>query len=464
MVEKKKIAIIGGGPGGYVAAIRAAQLGAEVSLIEKENLGGTCLNWGCIPTKAMVRSAEVYDELKNAKQYGCQAKDISFSLKKIISRKDRIVRRLVKGVDYLLRKNGVNVISGEAEIKDSNTVFVKSNEDAEIKTDYIIIATGSKVSELPIEGIELPGVIYSKQALALKELPDEMVIVGAGIIGMEFASIFATLGVKVTVVEYLDRILPQVNADLAEEMAKAAKSKKIKFHTGARVEKISEDNGRYSVHFMEDNKQSSVTGDKVLMAVGRVPNLGGIDIEELGIKLNSDGKGIKVNDKMETSVPGIYAIGDVTNRILLAHVASHQGIVAVKNIMGQSVNMDYSAVPSAIFTAPEIATVGLDEITASRQGINYETGRFPFSASGKVLTMGDITGFIKIIKEKDTGKVIGGSIIGAHATDLIAELTLAIKNGLTAEDIAETIHAHPTTAEVIHEAAMSVEGGAIHYA
>ncbi len=463
MVDKKRITIIGGGPGGYVAAIKAAQLGAEVNLVEKENFGGTCLNWGCIPTKALVRSAEVYDELKNAGEYGCMTENVSFSLKKIMRRKDKVVRRLVKGVEYLLKKNGVNLISGKADIKDRNTVTVTGEKEKEIETDYIIIATGSGPAVLEIEGIDLPGVMYSKEALSLEELPEKLVIVGAGIIGMEFASIFSTFGVNVTVVEYLDRILPQINADLAEEMTKSAKRKKIKLHTGAKVEEITEEDGEYSVHFIEDNKPSNVTGDRVLMAVGRVPSSGGINIESLGIELNDNGKGIKVNEKMETNIPGIYAIGDVTDKILLAHVASHQGIVAAKNIMGQSCIMDYSAVPSAIFTDPEIATVGLDETEADRKGIKFEVGTFPFSANGKVLTMGDMTGFIKIIKEKDSGKVIGGSIIGAHATDLIAELTLAVKNGLTAENIAETIHAHPTTAEVVHEAALSAEGGAIHY-
>ncbi|WP_427337988.1 dihydrolipoyl dehydrogenase [Caloranaerobacter sp. DY30410] len=459
------ITIIGGGPGGYVAAIQAAKMGAKVVLVEKDTVGGTCLNRGCIPTKSLVRSAEIYKNLKEAEKFGCYAENVNIDIKKVITRKNNIVNQLVKGIHYLLSKHKIQVISGAGKIQDKETVYVKKGmEETIIKTKNIIIATGSKTSKLPIPGIDIENVIYSDEALELKELPNKLVIVGGGVIGMEFAFIFANFGVDVTVIEYLDEVLANLDEDIIKEISKIAINKGIKIYTGAKVEEIikSED-GQCIVSFTKDNEKKYVTAEKVLMAVGRVPCFDGLDIEKLGIELNDNGKGIRVNDNMETNIPGIYAIGDVTNKIQLAHVASHQGIIAVKNIMGETCEMDYDCVPSAIFTDPEIAVVGVSEKTAEKEGIEIEVGKFPFVANGKALTLGESEGFIKIIKEKATGKIIGGAIIGPHATDLIAEVTLAIKNGLTAEQIVETIHAHPTTAEVIHEAALAVEGGAIHF-
>lgn len=460
------ITIIGGGPGGYVAAIQAAKLGAKVVLVEKDTLGGTCLNRGCIPTKSLVRSAEIYKNLKEAEEFGCHAENVNLDIKKVIIRKNNVVNQLVQGIHYLLSKHKVQVISGTGKIQDKETVYVKKGmEEIIIKTKNIIIATGSKTSKLPIPGIDIENVIYSNEALELKELPNKLVIVGGGVIGMEFAFIFANFGVEVTVIEYLDEVLANLDRDITKEISRIAADKGIKIYTGSKVEEIikSED-GQCIVSFTKDGEKKYVTTEKVLMAIGRVPYFDGLDIEKLGIELNDNGKGIKVNDKMETNIPGIYAIGDVTNKIQLAHVASHQGIIAVKNIMGKTCEMDYNCVPSAIFTDPEIAVVGVNEKTAEKEGIEIEVGKFPFVANGKALTLGESEGFIKIIKEKATGKIIGGAIIGPHATDLIAEITLAIKNGLTAEQIVETIHAHPTTAEVIHEAALAVEGGAIHFA
>ncbi|ACL70848.1 dihydrolipoyl dehydrogenase [Halothermothrix orenii] len=458
------ITIIGAGPGGYVAAIKAAQMGAKVVLVEKDKLGGTCLNRGCIPTKALVRSAEIYNYLKEADDFGCHAENISLNMKKVIKRKDKIVSRLVKGIEFLMRKNGVKVIQGSGQIKDPETVYVKKdNGDVVINTSNIIIATGSVPAHLPIEGADLPGVINSAEALELEELPEKMVIVGGGVIGMEFAFIFNSFGVDVTVVEYLDDILASNDSDICSEITSIAENRNIKIFTGSRVEKINEtEDGKYIVSFTQNDKNKFVTGDKVLMAVGRKPFFEGIGVEELGLELNEKGRGIKVNDKMQTSIPNIYAIGDVTSKILLAHAASHQGIVAVKNIMGEECKMDYGAIPGAVFTDPEIATVGYNEKTATEAGIEYNVGVFPFKANGKVLTLGENKGFIKILTEKDTDKVIGCSMIGPHSTDLIAEVTLAVKNGLRAEDIAETIHAHPTTAEVIHEAALSAYEKPLH--
>ncbi|HHW03076.1 MAG TPA: dihydrolipoyl dehydrogenase [Thermoanaerobacterales bacterium] len=459
------ITIIGGGPGGYVAAIQAAKMGAKVILIEKDTLGGTCLNRGCIPTKSLVRSAEVYNNLKDAENFGCHAEKISVDIKKVVSRKDRIINQLVKGIDYILKKHNVKVIKGTGEIKDSQTVFVKEGvAEITIKTKNIIIATGSKSSSLPIPGKDLECVMDSSDALQMDELPEKMVIIGGGVIGMEFAFIFSGFGVDVTVVEFLDEVLAAFDSDIIEEISKIAKGKGIKIFTGSKVEQIIQgEDGQSIVVFSKDNEKKYISADKVLMAVGRQPSLDGLDVASLGLELNDKGRGIKVNEKMQTNIPNIYAIGDVTNRVLLAHVASHQGIVAVKNIMGVPSEIDYNVIPSAIFTDPEIAMVGIGEKAAKKQGIDVEVGKFPFAASGKALTMGESRGFVKIIKQKCTGKILGGAIIGPHATDLIAEIALAVKKGLTCEDVIETVHAHPTTAEAIHEAVLAAESGAIHF-
>ena len=460
------ITIVGGGPGGYVAAIHAAKLGAKVILIEKEKLGGTCLNRGCIPTKTLVRSAQVFDTLKRAEEFGCYAENIGINMEKVIARKDKVVADLVQGIVYLMDKNKVKVVNGIAEILDNETIIVKSNiQEVTIKTKNIIIATGSKSAVVQLKGIENKNIINSTDALSLKEVPKNLVIVGGGVIGMEFAYIFTSFGAKVSVVEFMDQCLINCDDDICEENKKSATKRGIKLYTTAKVEEICEaENNECIVHFIQDGKDKYITANKVLLSVGRNPYIDGLGLEKVGIELNQNKKGIMVNSKMQTNVSNIYAIGDVTNIMLLAHAASHQGIVAVNNIMGNSCDMDYTAVPSAIFTDPEIAMVGIGEKAAKIKGIEVEVGRFPFSANGKAKCYGESNGFIKIIRDKKTGKLIGASIVGLHATELIAELTLAIKNNLSAAAITETIHSHPTTAEVIHEAALSLDGGAIHFA
>lgn len=460
------ITIIGGGPGGYVAAIQAAKMGAKVILVEKEALGGTCLNWGCIPTKAIVRSAQVLNTLKEAEEFGCFAENIGFDMKKVIDRKNKVVDQLVTGIKYLMEKHNIKVVNGPGVILDRETVFVKTNmSETTIKTKNIIIATGSKSAALPIPGADNKKVITSSDALQLTELPEKMTIVGGGVIGMEFAYIFANFGVDVSVVEYFDSCLASCDDDIIQENIKNAEKKGIKLYTCAKVLEIIETvEDKLIVVFEKDGEKKYLSSDKVLMAVGRTPYVEGLGIDKLGMELNDNKRGIKVDSKMQTSIPNIYAIGDVTNKVLLAHVASHQGIVAVNNILGKECEMDYRVIPGAIFTDPEIATVGITEREALKQGIEIETGKFPFAANGKALTFGETSGFIKVIKDKKNNRLIGAAIIGLHATDLIAELTLAIKNNMTPEEIIETIHAHPTTAEVIHEGALSLEGGAIHFA
>lgn len=460
------ITVIGAGPGGYVAAIYAAKQGKKVIIIEKEHVGGTCLNHGCIPTKALVRSSEVYRNMKEADSFGIFAENVSVNMEKVIKRKDDIKNQLKNGIEYLLEKHNIQKLDGNGEIVDQNTVFVKTNRtETTINTKNIIIATGSEPSVAPIKGIESKYVLTSKEALDMTDLPNKLVIVGGGVIGMEFAFIYASFGVEVFVVEYADQILASLDEDVCNEISKIAKENGIKLYTSSKVEAIDEtENGECVVSFIKDGEIKYISCDKVLASVGRQPYFEGLGVEKLEIEMNDKKKGIKVNEKMQTNISNIYAIGDVTNIIQLAHVASHQGIVAVDNILGENKAIDYSTVPSAIFTEPEIAVVGITEKIANEKGIKIEIGKFPMSANGKALTLGDTKGFVKIIKEKSTGKIIGSTIIGSHATDLLASVTLCINNGLTTEQITETIFAHPTTAESIHEAALNVEGGAIHLA
>jgi len=460
------ITIIGAGPGGYVAAIYAAKQGKKVVVIEKEHVGGTCLNHGCIPTKALVRSSEIYRNIKKADSFGIFAENISVDMKKVIDRKDDIKNQLKGGIEYLLEKHNIEKLDGHGEIVDGNTIFVKANRtETTINTKDIIIATGSETSTVPIKGIDSKNVLTSKEALNMTSLPKKLVIVGGGVIGMEFAFIYESFGVEVFVVEYADEILASLDEDVCDEITEIAKVNGIKLYTGSKVEAIDEtENGESIVSFIKDGESKYISCDKVLVAVGRQPYFEGLGIEELGIEMHENKKGIKINEKMQTNIPNIYAIGDVTNILQLAHVASHQGMVAVDNILGKAKNIDYSAVPSAIFTEPEIAVVGITEKIAREKGIEIEIGKFPMSANGKALTLGDAKGFVKIIKNKSTGEIIGSTIIGAHATDLLSSVTLCINNGLTTEQITETIFAHPTTSESIHEAALNVEGGAIHFA
>ncbi len=464
------IAVIGGGPGGYVAAIYAARQGAKVVLVEKDTPGGTCLNRGCIPTKALIRTTEVYKLMQEAGRYGLRVQGVEVDFKRAMARKDRVVNGLVKGVETLLAKHGVTVVHGFGRLVDGETVAVKAGEGEEtlLKARHIILATGSEPVTLPIPGAASDAVIDSDQALELDELPEAMVIIGGGVIGMEFAFIFARLGVKVTVIEYLEQILPPVDEDVAQEVFRSARTAGIKIFTKARVIAIHQGEGGRAAVVFEDAATGEalpeVTADKVLMAVGRRPLLEGLGAVEIGVELDAEGRGIKVNDRMQTNVPNIYAIGDVTAKVMLAHAASTQGLVAVDNILGRDSLMDYSAVPNAIFTDPEIASVGVTEKEAAADDLNIRVGRFPFAANGKALALGNSRGFVKLIADADTGAIIGGSIVGPGATDLIGEITLAVQHRLTAQQVARTIHAHPTLPEAIFEAAWAAESGALHLA
>jgi len=456
-----RLAILGTGPGGYVAAIRAAQLGAEVTIIEKDEIGGTCLNWGCIPTKTLTASANALATVKGLGEYGIELKgSIVPDLSRIIDRKDKVVSTLVKGIKGLFKSWGIVLRNGRGMLLAPGEIAVvlKDGSTETVTADSIIIATGSRPSEIPSLPFDGTHVISSTEALALRDIPRSLLIVGAGVIGCEFACIFRELGSEVTIVEALPHAVATEDGEISEILEKELKKKKIKLITGTTAEKtrIEED----GVHMLlSDGKE--VVAEKVLVSIGRILNTDGIGIEQLGIRTGPKGE-ILVNERMETNVTGVYAIGDVTGRMLLAHKASAEGIVAAKNIMGIPCSMDYQIIPTAIFTSPEIASVGLREQQAEEQGITFRRGVFPFRALGKAHAMGEISGIVKILSDAATDRIIGAHIIGPHAADLIHEAAVAMKAGLKARDLAETIHAHPTLSEALMEAAEDVSGEAIH--
>lgn len=462
---KTQLLIIGGGPGGYVAAICAAKKGLHVTLVEKEALGGTCLNVGCIPTKALVKSSEICRNVRESSVFGIITQgDPSVDMGRIIRRKDEVKNNLVSGISALLEHNGIRLIRGDASFISPDKVLVKGEKESYmISSGDIIVATGSKCSKVNIPGIDLPVVMNSTDALACTELPGTVTIVGGGVIGMEFAFLYHNLGVKVHIVEFLDRLLAMMDNEVSQSIQDIAKNNGIDVHTESKVMKIQQaEGGQAIVTYSDTAGEHTLVSDRVLVAIGREPSLDGLDIEKAGVKLNDRGRGIHVDAYMRTSVEHIYAIGDVTNLIQLAHVASRQGMTAVENIYGNPVQMDYSTVPNVVFTSPEIAGVGLTQEDCKKKGIDCSVSTISYASNGKAMTMNEPDGFIKLVRDNSTNKIIGGSIIGADASSLISTLTLAITNGMTDKDIAKTIFTHPTTAEIIHEAALEFGMGAIH--
>jgi dihydrolipoamide dehydrogenase len=456
-----KIVVIGGGPGGYVAAIRAAQLNNEVTLIEKEELGGTCLNRGCIPTKALIQSANALWEAKRGEVFGVQVQKISLDFPSVIKRKEKVVKQLVSGVQFLIKKNKVKVIKGIATIIDPKTVRI-ADKGEEVKTDSVIIATGSVPSIIPVEGIDSEGVIDSNQALQMQELPASIAIVGGGVIGIEFAQIFHRMGVAVTVIEMMPHILPTEDSDLAQMLESILRKEGVKIFTSATVKKISTgEKGGKVVSFAAKEGTSEKVVDKVLIAVGRSPETSNLGLEKLEIETNKGS--IVVNGRMQACIPGVYAIGDVIGGVMLAHSASAEGKCAAENASGISSTMDYRAVPRCIYTTPEIACVGLTELRARKEyGDSVRIGKFPLLGNSKALILDDTSGFVKVIVEAKYGEVLGIEIVGPHATELIGEAVLGMRLEATFNDFASAIHAHPTVSESIMEAALNVEGKAIH--
>ncbi|MCL5062602.1 MAG: dihydrolipoyl dehydrogenase [Nitrospirae bacterium] len=456
-----RLTIIGAGPGGYVAALKAAQLGAQVTVIEDTEVGGTCLNRGCIPTKALVASAEALHKAKNLEEFGIEVTgDINPNLSKIMERKNKIVSTQVKGIRSLFKSWGVNLIEGRGMILTPEKVEVqkKDNTTEIIETDKIIIATGSRPAQIPIFPFDGEHIMSSDDALNIKSIPKSLIIIGAGVIGCEFACIFKELGTEVTMVEMMPRAVSTEDPEISEILEKELKKKKIKLMTGVKVERVEGQHDGIHV-YLADGKE--LVAEKLLVSIGRSLNTENIGLEAVGIKKGTRGE-VVVNEKMETNIEGIYAIGDVTGGILLAHTASKQGIVAACNACGKEKKYDSSVVPAAIFTSPEIGSVGLREHQAEEKGINIKTGHFQFRALGKAHAMGEIAGMIKIVADANTDMVLGVHIIGPHASDLVHEGALAMKAGLTVKEVADMIHAHPTLAEGLMEAAEDVHGEAIH--
>lgn len=452
----RDLVIIGGGPGGYVAAIRASQLGMGVTLVEKDRLGGTCLNRGCIPTKAFFQNAAILKTLARLSEYNVQAENVSFDMAGAGKRKDRIVAALVSGIGELLKGYNVEVIIGEASITAPGRVLVAGEE---VAARRILIASGSEPATIPIPGADLPGVVTSNELLAFSSVPQRLVIIGGGIIGVEFAGIFNAFGSKVTILECLPDILNTVDREIVRRMSVYLKKQKIEVHTQTSVERIEKKGSALEITARGKQGNTAFEADTVLLAAGRKPLTRGLGLERLGVTCD---KGfIHVDENYETGIPGIYAVGDVIGGTMLAHVASEEGVVAVERMTGLEHRVDYDAVPACIFSFPEIATVGLSEEEARLRGIDFKVGKFLFAANGKALTMGETDGMVKVIADfEDT--IIGVHIIGPHASDLIQEASIIVKNKLKVADVISTIHPHPTLGEAFMEAAMDVNARAIH--
>lgn len=461
-MEQRDLAIIGGGPAGYVAAIRARQLGGTVTLIESDALGGTCLNRGCIPTRALVRGVEFLEIPRKAKEYGIDFGAAEVDFARMVARKDTIVRTVAGGVRLLLEGNGVEVLVGRGKLVSPAEVEVALDNGSvsRLSAKKVIIATGAR-AELP----SVPGgdsVLSTEDALELKEVPRSLVIIGGDMIGLAFATIFATLGADIAVVEGSSRILPGVDGEVVALFQKELRKRKIELHTEARIRGIRTDeaDGK-SVVLEVKGEETTLTAQHVLVADGRVANLEGLGLEAVGVTVSQGG--IAVNRQMETSVPGIMAAGDVTGEPRLAHVAFAEGRVAAENAMGKTCEMDYGAVPRCINTFPEIAGVGLTEEEAVSQGYSTSVGRFPLAANGMATVLGERTGFVKVVSEAEYGQILGVHIIGVHATELIAEAALAMKLEATPREIGSTIHAHPSLSEALMEAALDVTGETLHF-
>ena len=462
MSIRADIAVIGAGPGGYVAALRASQLGAKVICIEKQWVGGVCLNEGCIPTKALLHSAEVYIAARNAGAYGIVVDEPKVDWARVQAHKAKVSGQLVRGVTKLLERAGVQVIMGEATFVRPDTLSVRLNDGLQtVVADKVIIATGSRTMQVPIPGLDGPGVIDYAGCLALGTLPQSVCVIGGGAIGLEFASLFNTFGVQVTIVEMLPRLAPLMDASIGEGLAWSFASRGAEVMTGTRVTGVAPSNGGCVVSMVSAEGERKVEAEKVLQAIGRSPNVEGIGLEVLGLKPTR--KGIQVDRHMRTAAPNVYAIGDVAAEgPMLAHVASHQGIVAVEDALGHPAAMDYTAVPSCIFSLPEAASVGLTDEQAREQGYEVQTGIFALPNNGKALAMGDTEGFVKVVSEAKYGAILGVHVVGPHASDLILEGTMAISLEATLDEVEHTIHPHPTLGEAIAEAALAVRHQALH--
>jgi dihydrolipoamide dehydrogenase len=454
------LVIIGTGPGGYVAAIRAAQLGLKTAVVEKDELGGTCLNWGCIPTKSWIMTAHLFEQIRRAKEFGIDVSEPRVNWPALVERKNKVVKQITGGVGILLKGRAVEIVKGSGKLAGPNRVAVTSNgATTELSADAIMIATGAEATLPP--GFKLDGerVITSQEALALTKQPKRIAVLGGGVVGCEFAGFFAAIGSEVTLIEMLPRLVPAEDDEVAQALEREMKKQKIALHLSTKVEGMKD--GADGTLVLQLPEGKSVTVDTVLVATGRKPYTAGLGLESLGVARGDRGR-ITVNERLQTSVRNLYAIGDVTDIRQLAHFASAQGKAAAEVIAGHPAQTNWRAIPAATFTNPEIASVGLTEREAKAQGHELKIGRFPFRAHGRNIADGETTGFVKILADAGTDQLLGAHIFGARASELIHECSLAIAADLNAHDLAQAIHAHPTLTEAIGEAAEDVEGMAVH--
>ena len=471
-----RVVVLGGGPGGYVAALRAARLGAAVTLVEKDLIGGTCLNRGCIPTKALLASVDALARARRGEDYGFKVTgEVLPDFAGMMARKDRVVTQIRDSVEVLLKKAGVKVVRGTGCLTtDRKVVAVEAApapssaaagtagpESLTLDADKIIIATGSEAAHLPMFDFSHPAILTSTSALELAKVPGSLLIVGAGAIGCEFASVFAELGSQITMIEMKPQMLPQEDSRLAKQFQGVYRKRGIQVLLQTKVESISKYEAGGVVVKLSDG--SEVTAEKVLVSVGRVPNTAGLGLEDLGVQTDARGF-IVVNDQLETNVPGVYAVGDVNGGIMLAHVASHEALVAVENCLGGRRHRDLRFVPSCTYSHPEVASVGLTEEQAVTNGREPVTGTYRFPALGKAVAAGDEVGYVQLVADKKTDHLLGANLMGPHVTELVHEIAVALQNGLTVRQVAETIHAHPTLAEAVMEAAHDVHGESVHVA
>lgn len=454
------VIVIGAGPGGYAAAIKAAKRGLKTALIEKEKVGGTCLNWGCIPTKTYYRNAEFLKDLKQADKFGVTLSDFKFSMEKTYQRKEEVVEKLVSGIHQLIKANKIDFFEGLGSFQDKNTILIKGDKEEIIKGKNIIIATGSKTNIPPIKGIENPKILDSKSILELQDLPEDLLIIGGGVIGIEFAGIFNYFGTKVQILEYMPEILVHEDKEVVKRFLPLLKRQGVSVNTSIKVtEVIKTDNGFIVKALNKKDQEVEFTGSFLLNAAGRAPLTEGLNLEGIGIEL--DRGRIKTDSKYQTNIESIFAIGDVNGIIQLAHAASYQGIVVAEYIANPEIKQYEALIPSCTFTFPEISSIGMTEEEAKEKEINYKTNKFLFMANGKALAKGETDGFVKVIID-EANKIIGVHILGPHASDLIHEAAVAMSKNMGVSDIAKIVHAHPTLSEAFDEAVLGTLGEAIH--
>lgn len=454
--------VIGSGPGGYVAAIRASQLGLKTAVVERSEVGGICLNWGCIPTKALMKSLEVLETAKTAAKFGISAQDVKPDFQRIIQRSRQVARQVSKGVEYLFKKNNIQLIHGHGKLIDNHTVEVQNQDETKkITADYILLATGAKSRQLPNITIDGQKIWGYRHMLNPSFLPQRLIVIGSGATGVELGSFYAAMGSQVTIVEILPRVVPLMDPEISAEVEKILKRKRIKVLTNTQITKIDTAADQLVINYDQQGTKGQLQADVAFLAVGIDPNTENLGLNNLGIK--TEKKRIVVNEFYQTNVPNIYAVGDIIPTPALAHVASAEGITAVEHMAGQNPKpIDYNTIPSGIFIEPQIASVGLTEEQAKKQGINYKIGKFPYSALGKATAYGSRDGFVKLIFNADNDQLIGAHIIGHNATDMISELVVAMRADVTDHFIAKSVHPHPTFSEAIMEAAEAALGKAIH--